>query len=351
MTNSLATVAQALVPGGRGILTIDQPAKTSNQRFAELGIAPTVEHRRAFRELLVTAPEIERYVSGAVLAQETLRQRTGGGQRFVELLRERGIVPGIAVDAGTAPLPFAPGETVTEGLDGLRGRLTEYAALGAGFATWRAPLRIGAGGSPPSERAIAANAHAMARFAALCQESGLLPVVQPEIIAEGSQDLARCADAGERVLRRVFAELAEAGVALEAMILETAMVAPGLAAAQDADTAAIVGATLRVLGATVPVAVAGIAFVFGGRDDRVATERLCALNSTMPRRRPWPLTFSYGRSLQYAALDAWRGRQDCVAEAQRIVVHRAYCNGLAACGAYSAKAEDRLATQPIPIAA
>jgi fructose-bisphosphate aldolase, class I len=345
MTSDLAGVAQTLVTGGRGILALDESVKSCNERFARLGIAQTPEARRAYRELLIGAAGIERYVSGAILDDEAIRQSTALGWRFADVLRERAIVPGVRVDTGTSPLAFAPGETVTEGLDGLRGRLAEYAVLGAGFATWRAVFRIGEiVHETPSDRAIAANAHALARFAAICQESGIVPVVESDVLADGDHDIALCASVTERVLRRIFAELEGAGVALDAIVLKTNMVTPGIASAQQAATADIVGATLRVLGATVPVAVAGVAFLSGSAEDRLAAERLCAMNKTMPRRRPWPLTFAYDRALQQAALETWRGRDDRVEEAQRVFVHRAYCNGLAACGAYTAKLEDLVHT-------
>jgi fructose-bisphosphate aldolase class I len=281
-----------------------------------------------------------------------MRQTDADGRRFVEILRGRGIVPGVSIENESSPLAFSPGETVVEGLDGLRGRLAEYAALGAGFARRRATFRISEVGlETPSERAIAANAHALARFAALAQECGIVPILEPEVLADGDHDIARCAGATERVLRRLFAELAEAGVALEAMVLQPNMVSPGGASAQRVETADVVAATLRVLGTTVPVAVAGIAFIAGAEHDRIARERLCSLNKTMPRRRPWPLTFSYGGSLQQSVLEAWGGRPERAGEAQRILVHHAYCSGLAACGAYTAKVEEQRETFAVPIAA
>jgi fructose-bisphosphate aldolase class I len=352
MTNDLATVAQALVAGGRGILPLDAPPKTCNARFIGCAIAPTAENRRAYRELVVTAPGIERHVGGMTLDHEAMRQTDADGRRFVDILRERGIVPGVCVEGDGSPLAFSPGETVIEGLDGLRGRFAEYAVLGAGFAKRRATFRIAEiGGETPSARAIAANIHALARFAALAQESGIVPILVPEVLADGDHDIARCAQVTEGILRALFAELAEAGVALEAMVLQTAMVAPGGASAQRVETADVVAATLRVLGATVPVALAGIAFLAGDTSDRIARERLCSLNKTMPRRRPWPLTFSYGGALLWSVIEAWGGRSDRVLEAQRILVHHAYCSGLAACGAYTGKIEDLLETFAVPVAA
>ncbi len=352
MTNDLATVAQALVSGGRGILPVDAPAASWSARFAALGLAPVAENRRAYRELVVTAPGIERYVGGMTLDAEGLRQTDADGRRFVAILRERGIVPGVALEGECSPLAFAPGETVVEGLDGLRGRFAEYAALGAGFAKRRARFRIAdTGRETPSDRAIAANTHALARFAALAQECGIVPIVAPDVLDKGDHDIARCAEVSERVLRRLFAELAEAGVAPDAMVLQPSIVAPGAASAQRVETAEVVVATLRVLGVAVPVALAGIAFVADGPDGRIARERLCSLNKTTPRRRPWPLTFAYGTTLQQPVLEAWGGRSDRVLEAQRILVHNAYCSGLAACGAYTHKAEDLLGTFAVSVPA
>lgn len=346
MHDQLAALAQLLVAGGRGLLAADEPPAVCNARFPAFGIAPTQEQRRAYRELLLGTPEIERYVSAAILHDETMRQTARDGVRFADGLRERGIVPGVRADAGASALAFAPGETVTEGLDGLRARLSEYAALGAGFASWRATFRIAdAGDGTPSDRAIGANAHATARFAALAQECGLVPVVDVDVLADGDHDIARCAFVTDRVLRRTFAELAEAGVALDALILQTTMVSPGLDSAQRVTTADVVGETLRVLGATVPVAVAGIVFVSDGDAGREGVERLCAMNKTTPRRRPWPLTFTYGRSLRHAALAAWRGDETRIADARRVVLHHAFRHSLAACGAYS-EARDRLAALP-----
>ncbi|MBV8370346.1 MAG: fructose-bisphosphate aldolase [Candidatus Eremiobacteraeota bacterium] len=314
MTNDLAGVAQLLVSGGRGIMVLDEPPQSCNARFARLGIAPTAEQRRAYRELLIDAPGIERYVSGAVLDDETIRRGTADGRRFVDVLRARGIVPGIRLEASNA-------------------NLAEYAALGAGIAAMR--------GDAPT----------LARFAARCQQSGIVPVIEPDVPSDGEETLEECAQVTSRALRRLFAELAEAEVAFEALILTTNMIAPGTASGQHVSTADVVSATLRVLGATVPVAVAGVAFVAGAQHDHLAAERLCALNKTMPRRRPWPLTFTYDRALQQAVLVAWRGRAEHTAEAQRVLLHRAHCNGLAACGAYTSKIEDQFETFVPPLAA
>lgn len=293
MTTDLATAAHALVSGGRGLLSLD-----------------TAPH--AHRELPITAPGIERYVGGIVLDDATIRRSARGGRRVVDVLRDRGILAGVAVG-------------LCDGLSTLPWRLAEFAALGARFATCRATLRIESGIGPPAERAIAANAHALARFAAQCQTTGIVPIVACDVQCEGTHTLARCEDTTTRVLRRTFAALADADVELGAMVLAVNMVTPGIASSQQVGVGDVVGATLRALGATVPVAVAGIAFLGGEHDDRVATERLCALNKTMPRRRPWPLTFEYARATEHTA---------------QSLLHRLRCSGLAACGAYTAKLED-----------
>jgi fructose-bisphosphate aldolase class I len=293
MTTGLATAAHALVAGGRGLLSLDAPARPQ-------------------RELPITLPGIERYVGGLVLDDATIRRSQLGGRRAVDALRERGILPGVSVG-------------LCDGLNTLPWRLAEYAVLGVRFATCRAVVRIESGVGVPADRVMASNAHALARFAAQCQGNGIVPIVACDVTAEGDHTLARCEDATKRALRSTFAALADADVALEAMVLAVNMVTPGLASAQRAGAGEVVAATLRVLGATVPVAVAGIAFLSGEHEERVATERLCAMNRTMPRRRPWPLTFDYGRATEHTA-DS--------------LLHRLRCNGLAACGAYTAKIED-----------
>ncbi len=336
----LAAAAASLVSGGRGILPLDQPAAIANAQLSLLGIARSEASRRAFREVAVTAPELERFAGGVQLDREALRQRTSGGRRFVDVLRARGIVPGIAMSADEVPLPFAPGETVVEGLDGLRGRLTEAAALGAGFVTFGAMFAVNDAGAP-TDRAIAANVHALARFAALAQERRVVPILHAAIDCDGASTIEHCAQAMERILRALIAQLAASGIALDALVLQPTMVTPGADSAQRADAATVVAATLRVLGLTVPVAVAGIAFAAGSTDEHDATEYLCAMNRTMPRRRPWPLTFSYGAELRERALAAWRGRDDRVADAQHELLRAAECSGLAACGAHGRAHRER----------
>jgi fructose-bisphosphate aldolase class I len=339
MQADLRAVARDLVCTGGGILAIDESSGTCNSRFAKLGIAQTEEQRRAYRELLITAPGIGEFISGMILYDETIRQSTQLGVPFVDALRARGIAVGIKVDTGTTPLPCTAEETVTEGLDGLRKRLAEYRTMGATFAKWRAVFRITA--DTPSSRAIRANAHALARYAALCQESGIVPIVEPEVLADGDHSLERCADVTRTVLRAVFWELKEQGVFLEAIVLKPSMVLAGFSNTRQPAQSETVAATLRVLRDAVPDDVPGIAFLSGGQDDRAATHLLGALNVASPDA-PWALTFSYGRAIQRPALEHWRGNPECVREAQRILLQRAYQNALAARGAYDPLNEDRL---------
>lgn len=293
MTTDLALAAHALVSGGRGLLALDTTA-------------------HAQHDVPLTAPGIERYVSGMVLDDATIRRSARGGRRVVDVLRARGMLPGVRVGLG-------------DGLSTLPWRLAEYAALGARFATCRATLRIASGVGPPPDRVMACNAHALARFAAASQANAIVPVVACDVLADGDHSLARCEETTARALRRTFAALADANVALDAMVLAVTMVTPGVDATQRVTVPDVVAATLRALGATVPVAVAGVAFLGGEHDERVVTERLCALNKTMPRRRPWPLTFEYARATEHTA---------------QSLLHRLRCSGLAACGAYTAKLED-----------
>ncbi|BDE08103.1 fructose-bisphosphate aldolase [Vulcanimicrobium alpinum] len=335
----LPETARALVRAGRGILAIDESVGTCNARFAKLEIDESVEARRAYRELLIAAPGIEASVSGMILYDETIRQHTAAGVPFVDALRSRGMHAGIKVDTGTKRLPFTDAETITEGLDGLRDRLDAYRAMGATFAKWRAVFRITAG--TPSPRAIRTNAHALARYAALCQECGIVPIVEPEVLGEGDHDLATSEDVTRRILAAVFDELALQGVVFEAMILKPNMVLPG-SSARPISLDEIVAANLRVLRDTVPAAVPGIAFLSGGQDDRAATERLNAFNALGGEPRPWVLTFSFGRAIQQPALERWRGRPENVAAAQEILVRRALCNARAAEGRYDASFEQSL---------
>ncbi len=320
----LAATAAAMVRPGKGILAADESVSTMSARLERAGVAPTEENRRAYREMLVTTPGLAGGVSGVILCDETFRQRVTGAATFPQALAARGILPGIKVDTGARPLAGRPGETVTEGLDGLRERLAEYARLGAAFAKWRAVLRIGAG--RPSPQALRANAHALARYAGACHEAGLVPIVEPEVLMDGSHSLRECAEATERALRAVFAELAEFEIGLDAVVLKPNMVVPGGDSGQVAAPDEVAGATLATLRAAVPEAVAGIAFLSGGQGAAQATANLAAICA---RPAPWPLTFSFGRALVDPALAAWRGEAARLADGQRALAHRVARNAAA----------------------
>lgn len=338
--NPLMATAQTLMTPGKGLLAMDESVSTCDRRLAEFGIAPTEASRHRYRELLLTTPGLSESISGAILFDETLHQHTHHGVPFVDVLRAAGILVGIKVDAGAKALAGGPGEHVTEGLDGLRERLNHYAALGARFAKWRAVLVIGSG--LPSRAAIEVNAHALARYAALCQEAQLVPIVEPEVLMDGKHPLARCLDVTTQVLHEVFEQVHRQGVALEALILKPNMVLPGLSCATGASLDEVANATLTCLARTVPAAVAGIAFLSGGQPASLATARLNAMNLAVsakgpaPTARwsalPWPITFSYGRALQQPALSQWAGQDENRVAAQHALQHRARCNGAAAVG-------------------
>ena len=333
----LIDTAAALVAGDKGLLAMDESTPTCNKRFAPLGIALPAEARRAYRDMIVTTPRLGECISGAILYDETLRQKTNRGLPFAEALAVVGIVPGIKVDAGAKALAGHPGEEVTEGLDGLRERLAEYASMGARFAKWRAVIRIG--DTIPSRACIAANAHALARYAALCQEAGLVPIVEPEVLMDGAHTLARCAAVTAEVLHAVFDELAGQQVLLEGMLLKPNMVLPGLAAADQSSVDAVADATVTCLLRNVPAAVPGIAFLSGGQSAMLASARLNAMNARLRARLPWSLAFSFARAIQQPALEAWRGLADNVPAAQQALFHRADCNRAARRGDYDAAAD------------
>jgi len=325
----LAETALAMVAPGKGIIAIDESTATIAKRFAGVGIENTEENRRAYRELLLGTPNLGQYISGAILFDETLRQSTKAGVPFAKLMSDNGIIPGIKVDKGTHALAGCPGEVVTEGLDGLRARLEEYYKLGARFAKWRAVINIG--DDIPTGTCIEANAHALARYAALCQEQGLVPMVEPEVIMDGSHDMDTCYEVTEVTLRSLFASLYEHNVMLEGTILKASMVLPGTTSGEDATVEEVAAATLHCLKANVPATLPGIVFLSGGQSDEDATAHLNAMNQMGPH--PWPLSFSYGRAMQSAALKLWS--QDLVgnlASAQQTVFARARDNGLAALG-------------------
>ncbi len=340
---ALVNVANALVAPGKGLLAMDESNGTCNRRFAAAGIAQTLEMRRAYRELLVTTPALGHYINGAILFDETLYQADADKQPFVGRLSNAGILTGIKVDLGTQDLAAHPGEKITEGLDGLRERLIAYLARGAAFAKWRGVIAVHAdAGGLPSLAAIDANAHALARYAALCQEAGLVPIVEPEVLMDGDHTLERCAAVTEAVLRRVFAQLVDQGVVLEAMILKPNMVVAGLACPVQPSPAAVAAATVRCLLRAVPAAVAGITFLSGGQPGVLATVRLDAMHrpggaafGPGARPLPWPLAFSFARALQYPALEIWAGKDANRAAAQQALLHRARCNCAALRGEYT----------------
>jgi len=344
MTAGLVETAQALVGAGRGLLAMDESNPTCDKRFAKVGIPQTVEMRRAYRELLVTTHGLTDCISGAILYDETIRQNDRHGRRLVDRLMDVGISPGIKVDTGAKPLALHPGEKITEGLDGLRGRLAEYAGMGARFAKWRAV--IGLENGQPSQACIRANMQALARYAALCQEAEIVPIVEPEVLMAGNHAMERCQAATGDVLGVLFEELASQSVMLEGVILKPNMVLPGLACPTQETVQEVAAATVQCLMRSVPAAVAGIAFLSGGQSARLASARLNAINlRAVPERAPWPLVFSFARAIQQPALDLWRGKEANVAAAQHALHRRAWCNHAALSGTYDTAMEEEPAYQ------
>jgi fructose-bisphosphate aldolase, class I len=328
----LEATARALVASGKGILAADESLPSIARRFEPLGIPNTEDARRRYRQMLLTTPGAADYVSGVIPFDETLRQKADDGTPLVEVLSRQGIIPGIKVDRGAKALAGAPGEQVTEGLDGLRERLAEYSALGARFAKWRAIITIGPG--LPTNRAILANAHALARYAALCQEAGVVPIVEPEVLMDGDHDLDRCFEVTEATLRTVFHALPEQGVVLEGMLLKPNMVVSGKSCPRQAGVGEVAAATVGCLRRAVPAAVPGVVFLSGGQSEERATAHLNAMNAPGVSS-PWALSFSYGRALQDSALRAWRGDPARVAAGQQAFLHRARMNGAARHGRYT----------------
>ena len=325
----LADIALAMVAPGKGIIAIDESTATIGKRFESVGIANTEENRRAYREMLLGTPNLGDHISGAILYDETLRQSTRDGVPFTKLMMDAGILPGIKVDTGAKPLAGCPGELVTEGLDGLRERLQEYAKLGAKFAKWRAVITIGE--DTPTGTCIESNAHALARYAALCQEAGIVPMVEPEVLMDGDHDIDTCYDVTEAVLRSLFSALYEHNVMLEGTILKASMVLSGKDCEDQADAEEVAAQTVHCLKATVPATLAGIVFLSGGQSDEQATRHLNEMNQL--EGNPWPLSFSYGRAMQAAALKIWaKDPVNNVADAQKTVYARAKENGQAALG-------------------
>jgi fructose-bisphosphate aldolase class I len=329
--NHLHEIAKALVAEGKGILAADESDGTIKKRFDSIGVESTEENRRAYRDLLFTTEGVEEYISGVILFDETIRQSSLDGTPFPELLASKGIIPGIKVDTGAKPLALAKGETITEGLDGLRGRLEEYRELGARFAKWRATYSIGE--DTPSEYCIWTNAHALARYAALCHEAGIVPIVEPEVLMDGTHDIHQSYHVTSRVLNAVYTELFDQRLDVEGTLLKPNMVLSGYGAPQRASADEVAEWTLRCFYKHVPAAVPGIVFLSGGQSDEDATTNLNAMNAIGPH--PWQLSFSYGRALQAPALKAWVGKTENVEAAQRAYYHRSKMNGAARTGMYA----------------
>lgn len=337
--NELIKIARALVANDKGLLAMDESTPTANKRFAAAGIPQTVEARRAYRELLITTPRLGESISGAILYDETIRQQTKAGVSFVDALKQAGIIPGIKVDLGAKPLAGFPGEKVTEGLDGLRERLTEYKQLGARFAKWRAVIAIGTVGPEqlPSGGCLDANMHTLARYAALCQEVGLVPIVEPEVLMEGDHTLDRCFAVTQQGLTMLFTQLYTQRVRLEGLLLKPNMVLAGKGSFEQNTVEQVADATVTCLLRSVPPAVAGIAFLSGGQSPEQASSHLNAMHNQFTGRLPWPLTFSFARAIQQPALDIWKGQDANVAAAQQALFYRASSNRAARQGQYQAK--------------
>jgi fructose-bisphosphate aldolase, class I len=340
MTAELDAIAQKMVADGKGILAADESTSTIKKRFDAIGVENSEDNRRDYRELMFRTKEaMQDYISGVILFDETIRQKAKDGTPLVQIIQDAGSIPGIKVDAGAKPLAFCPGETITEGLDGLGGRLKEYYDLGARFAKWRAVIDIGAG--IPSYTALRANAHALARYAALCQENKIVPIVEPEVLMDGDHGIDRCYEVTEWVLKTVFEELYYQRVRLEGMVLKPNMIVPGKKARTQASVEEVAEKTVRVLKSCVPSAVPGIAFLSGGQADEDATAHLDAMVKLSGL--PWKLTYSYGRALQAAPQKAWSGKVENVGAAQAAFTHRARMNSLAALGQWSSAQEQKAA--------
>jgi fructose-bisphosphate aldolase class I len=332
----LQATAKAMVAKGKGLIAMDESGPTIAKRFKQYNIDNTVDNRRAYRELILKTPELNKYISGAILYDETIRQTTSEGVPFAKYMERLGIIPGIKVDTGAKDLAAFSAEKVTEGLDGLRERLAEYRGMGARFAKWRAVIAIGE--SIPTRTCIEANAHALARYSALCQEAGIVPIVEPEVLIDGNHTLERCYGASVETLRAVFRQLAEQRVAYEGTILKASMVISGLEAKPRASVEQVADATVRCLLNAVPAALPGVVFLSGGQANEEATAHLNAMNARHPNL-PWPLSFSYSRALQQPVMDTWRGNPANVTAAQKQLQRRARFNSLAATGGYQPQME------------
>ncbi len=332
-TSKLKQTASQLVANHKGLLAMDESTGTANKRFAEAGIPQTLAMREAYRNMIITTPKLGESISGAILFDETIRQKGPDGTSFPSAVENAGIIPGIKLDAGAKDIPFFPGEKVTEGLDGLRDRIAEYVKMGARFAKWRAVIAIGNG--LPTQTCIDLNAQVLARYAALCQEGGLVPVVEPEVLMDGSHTLESCFDATERTLHAVFAELYKQRVLFEGMLLKPNMVLAALDAPEQPGIDEVADATIHCLLRTVPAAVPGVVFLSGGQSSELASARLNAMNSRFKSKLPWAVTFSYARAIQQPAMDIWKGQDANVPAAQKALEHRAHMNRLARAGEYS----------------
>ncbi len=336
-TQDIITTAKALVAEGKGIIAMDESNATCNKRFAVLGIPQTEEARRTYRELIVSTPGLNECISGAILCDETIRQKKNDGTPFAKAIADCGIILGIKVDGGTKDMEGYPGEKITEGLDGLSDRLMEYSKMGARFAKWRAVFVIG--DSIPSDGCIMANAIALAQYASLCQHVGLVPIVEPEVLMNGDHNMHRCLAETDKVLQKVFNQLKLQRVILEGIILKPNMVLPGLDSHRQETIEEVADATVKCLLRNVPAEVPGIAFLSGGQPSVLASARLNAMNAQFKSRLPWELTFSFSRAIQQPALDIWQGKESQVVAAQQTLYHRALCNSAARSGKYIAEME------------
>ncbi len=338
MSERLEDIAAAMVADGKGLLAADESSGTIKKRFDVIGVESTADNRRDYRELMFRTQEaMSQYISGVILFDETIRQKAADGSPLVDIIKAAGAIPGIKVDAGAKPLAGFPGDTVTEGLDGLRERLAEYHKLGARFAKWRGVIDIDTARSVPSATSISANAHALARYAALCQEAGIVPIVEPEVLMDGAHDIDTCYEVSKATLVKLYDELYAARVKLEGTVLKPNMVIPGKKSGKPATPQQVAEKTIKLFREVVPVAVPGIAFLSGGQSDEEATANLNAINAAGPQ--PWKLTFSYGRALQAAPQKAWSGKAENVAAAQAAFNHRARMNWLAALGKWQPELE------------
>ena len=331
--------AVKLMAGEKGLLAMDESYPTCNERFEQIGIPQTAENRRDYRELLITAPGLSKYISGAILYDETIRQQTSNGRSFIEVLVKSGIIPGIKVDMGTARFSGYPGEKITEGLEGLQERLKEYSGKGLLFAKWRAVFAIG--DDMPSDECIKENIDYLTKYAELCQIEGLTPILEPEVLMDGSHSILHCAETSEKVLVALFKELKKQNVDLKGILLKTNMVLPGKDATEQSSLEEVADATINCLLKCVPSTLAGIVFLSGGQTSELASARLNEMNKPSRPKLPWPLTFSFSRALQYPAIEIWKGDEKNITEAQAALCFRAKCNSEARQGIYNADEERR----------